>query len=159
MLRRGKLLKNIERKFFYFHLSFTIGKAATNTVGPWPMLVWQSAQFTKPWSIHRGFAHWKITDDSKKVDSAIGNWFQIFSSHLCQSLYDWKPKAQSKLCVPLAFKFLMANYCTRWYGIFKGLSQDGGCAEFSKNLCASLFNKYLSIEPNFGRNHLAGQYL
>jgi hypothetical protein len=39
MREAGKLLKNIERQFFYFHLSFTIGKAATNTVGPWPMLV------------------------------------------------------------------------------------------------------------------------
>jgi hypothetical protein len=26
----------------------------------------------------------------------------------------------------------MANYCIRWHGIFKGLSQDGGRAEFSK---------------------------
>ncbi len=55
--------------------------------------------------------------------------------------------------------FLIANYCTRWNYKFKGLSQDGGRADFSKNLRASLFYKYLSNEPNFGRIHLARQYL
>jgi hypothetical protein len=44
-------------------------------------------------------------------------------------------------------------------GIFKGLSQGGIREEFSKNLRASLFNEDLSNEPNFGRIHLAGQYL
>ncbi len=32
-------------------------------------------------------------------------------------------------------------------------------ADFSKNLLASLFNDDLLNEPNFGRIHLAGQYL
>jgi len=41
----------------------------------------------------------------------------------------------------------------------KGLSQDGGWADFHKNLCASLFNKYLSNEPYFSQIHLANQYL
>ncbi len=41
----------------------------------------------------------------------------------------------------------------------KGLSQDGGQADFSKNLRTSLFNKGLSNEPNFGRIHLVGQHL
>jgi hypothetical protein len=54
----------------------------------------------------------------------------------------------------------MANYCIRWRGIFKGLSDDGGRADFSKkNRRASSFNKDLSNEPNFGRIYLAGQYL
>ncbi len=35
----------------------------------------------------------------------------------------------------------------------------GGSRIFPKNLRASLFNDDLSNEPNFGRNHLAGQYL
>jgi hypothetical protein len=35
----------------------------------------------------------------------------------------------------------------RWRGIFKGISQYGGRADFSKNLRASLFNKYLLNEP------------
>ncbi len=42
---------------------------------------------------------------------------------------------------------------------FKGLAQSGGREDFSKNLCASLFYKGLLNEPNFGRVHLAGQYL
>jgi hypothetical protein len=44
--------------------------------------------------------------------------------------------------------------------VFKGLSQDGGQEDFSENLfCASLINKDLSNETNFGQIHLAGQYL
>jgi hypothetical protein len=43
--------------------------------------------------------------------------------------------------------------------ILKGLSQDGGRVDFSKNLHAAVFNKYLSSEPDFARIHLAGQYL
>jgi hypothetical protein len=35
----------------------------------------------------------------------------------------------------LGINFRIANSCTRWR--FTGLSQDGGQAEFSKNLCAS----------------------
>ncbi len=35
----------------------------------------------------------------------------------------------------------------------------GGAGGFSKNLHASLFSDDLSNEPNFGRIHLAGQYL
>ncbi len=31
----------------------------------------------------------------------------------------------------LAIKCLMANYCIRWRGIFKGFSHDGGWADFS----------------------------
>ncbi len=34
-----------------------------------------------------------------------------------------------------------------------------GRADFLKTFCASLFNEDLSNEPNFGRIHLAGQYL
>jgi hypothetical protein len=42
-----------------------------------------------------------------------------------------------------------ANSCKGWREIFKWLSQDGGRADFSKNLRASLFNKALSNEPLF----------
>ncbi len=59
----------------------------------------------------------------------------------------------------LAIRYQIANSCTRLRGIFEGLSQNGLWADFSKNLRASLFNKGLSNEPNFGRIHLAGQYL
>ncbi len=54
-------------------------------------------------------------------------------------------------------RILIANSCTRCRWIFKRLSQDGGWADFSKNLHVSLF-KYPSNEPNFSRIHLAGQY-
>ncbi len=59
----------------------------------------------------------------------------------------------------LAIGILIAKSCMRWREIFKGFSQDGGRADFSKNLRASLFNKYQSNEPNFSRIHLGGQYL
>jgi len=55
----------------------------------------------------------------------------IFSSRICQSLYDVKPKAQSELCAQLAVRFLIANYCKRCRCNFKGVSQDGGQADFS----------------------------
>ncbi len=42
---------------------------------------------------------------------------------------------------------------------FKGLSLDGGRADFAKKLRNASFNKDLSNEPNFDRIHLAGQYL
>ncbi len=64
-----------------------------------------------------------------------------------------------RLSAHLAIESLIANYCMSWRGIFKGLSQDGGWADFSKNLCDTSFYKDLSNEPNFGLIHLAGQYL
>jgi hypothetical protein len=42
---------------------------------------------------------------------------------------------------------------------FKGLVQDGGQAEFSKTLRASLFYKDLSNDTIFSQIHLPGQYL
>jgi hypothetical protein len=59
----------------------------------------------------------------------------------------------------LEIRFLIAKGRSRCCRIFKGLSQDGGWADFSKNVRASLFNKGLSNEPNFGQIHLAGQDL
>ncbi len=57
-------------------------------------------------------------------------------------------------------KSLFRNWpLIRWRGIFKGLSQDGGRANFLKNLCNTSFNKDLSNEPTFGLIHIAGQYL
>jgi hypothetical protein len=38
----------------------------------------------------------------------------------------------------MGIRILLANSCTRWRGTFKGLSQDGGLTDFSKNLRASL---------------------
>jgi hypothetical protein len=58
------------------------------------------------------------------------------------------------------FPIVRSNYCTRWRYNFKGPSQDGERPVFSKiKHRSSLFNDDLSNEPNFGRIHLAGQYL
>ncbi len=76
------------------------------------------AQFTKVRSIHRGFYKWKMKDDNKKGYSSIGNWYEIFSSGICKSLYDVKPNVQSEPYAPyhgqLAIKCLVATYCMRW---------------------------------------------
>jgi hypothetical protein len=114
-------------------------------------------------SIHWGFYKWKIKDDDQK--SLLRNWQLIqnfFTAHL-PILVRCKIKgAVGAVCAftaQLVFRYLITHYCTRWRCNFKGPSQDGGRADISKNLCASLFNKYLSNEPNFGRIQLAGQYL
>jgi hypothetical protein len=39
----------------------------------------------------------------------------------------------------MAIRFQIAKSFMRWCGIFKGLSQDGGRPDFSRNLHASLF--------------------
>ncbi len=45
----------------------------------------------------------------------------------------------------LAIRILiLPNSWKRWRGIFKELSQDGVQADYSKNLHASLFHKYVS---------------
>ncbi len=59
------------------------------------------------------------------------------------------------LTAHLDIECLMDNYCMRWRGIFKGLSQDGGRADFSKKPSLTL-NKDPSNEPNYD---LTGQYL
>jgi hypothetical protein len=68
-------------------------------------------------------------------------------------------KAQSEWCAP---------YCAfgQWPIIvldgaesLRGFHSMGDERIFLKNRCASSFNKDLSNEPNFGRIHLAGQYL
>ncbi len=49
----------------------------------------------------------------------------------------------------LVIRILIANICTRWRWIFKGLSQDGGQADFSRHFRASHFNDDLSNVPTF----------
>ncbi len=117
------------------------------------------AQFRKVMSMHRGFYKWKMKDGSKKICSAIGNWYRIFPSRICQSLYDVKPKAQSEQCVPfcqLAIRCPITNYCMRWRCNFKGWVTGGF---FLKTSAPLSLNDDLTKEPNFGWIHLAGQYL
>ncbi len=55
------------------------------------------------------------------------------------------------LTAQLAIRCLVASYCTRWR--CNWVLTGWGTGGFSINLRASLFNKYLSNEPNFGRIH------
>ncbi len=54
----------------------------------------------------------------------------------------------AELWAPLAVCYQIANSRKRWRCYFKVLSQDEGRADFSKNLCALLFNDDLSNVPN-----------
>jgi hypothetical protein len=62
-------------------------------------------------------------------------------------LYDVKQKAQLELCAPLAIRFPIANYCTRWHFGFEGLAQYGGRVKFSENIRATPFNNNYQIIP------------
>ncbi len=55
-----------------------------------------------------------------------------YSYYRCQQLYVVKRRPQVELCALLAIRILIANSCTRWRWIFKGLSQNGGRANFQK---------------------------
>ncbi len=60
-----------------------------------------------------------MNDNQKKFILQLAIDTEFFSAHF-------------RLTVHLAIEGLMANYCTRGRGIFKGLSQDGRQADFSK---------------------------
>ncbi len=64
-----------------------------------------------------------------------------YSLQLSKLLYNWQLKNKEVLL------------------FFEGVLEDGGGRIFLKSFRASLFNEDLSNEPNFGRNHLVGQYL
>jgi hypothetical protein len=49
-------------------------------------------------------------------------------------LFQRRSKSDVRLTAQLAIRCISANYCMRWYCKFKGLSQDGVQADFSKNL-------------------------
>jgi hypothetical protein len=77
---------------------------------------------------------------SKKVYSAIGHWYRIFSLDICQSLYDVKPKAQSERCVRitahLPINCLIPNYWDSAESL-KGPHRTGNGRNFLKNHRAS----------------------
>ncbi len=95
------------------------------------------------------FRHWPL----------IMNFFAVYFSILVRCKTKGAGGVVCALLRICPFKCLIADYCIKWHGIYKGLSHDGGWEDFSKNPRASSFNKDLSNEPNFGRIHLAGQYL
>jgi hypothetical protein len=92
------------------------------------------------------------------LKSSLRHW-QEFPNLFFAPLPTENKRPLTELCALLTVRILIANSCTKWRCSFKGLSQDGERADFSKNLHASLFNEYLSIEPDFSRIHIAGQYL
>ncbi len=108
--------------------SFHIGKWAMVFVLLWQLRHGQFRQdslfatyCTKVRGIHRSFYKWKIKDDNQKKFILIGNWYRIFSFHICQSFYDAKPQ--------LAIRCLIAKY---W------LSQDGERPDFFLKTSAPL---------------------
>jgi hypothetical protein len=94
-----------------------------------------------------------MKDDDKK--SSFRHWQLILIVFIAPLpiLVRCKTKGAAGAVCAIAIRFLIANFCIRWRGIFKGLSQAEEGADFS--LCAALFTKYLSNEPSFGRMHLA----
>ncbi len=126
--------ENLSRK----HLEYSIEKLRTwgvfNTIAQWSMTVRQFLRnlqtrgafipaFTSEkrlMTIKKSlFRHWPL----------IMNFFVAYFSILVRC----KTKgAAGAVCALLRILPLMANYCIRWRGIFKGLSHDGGRADFSK---------------------------
>jgi hypothetical protein len=62
------------------------------------------------------------------------------------------------LCALLEIKLPIANICTRWRGVFKGLSQHGKQANFVTIFLAAPFEKNLPIYNIFCDIYLARQY-
>jgi hypothetical protein len=75
-----------------------------NTIASWQMPVRHSLRnLQRCRAFIAAFTSEKQWMMIKKVYSAIGNGYRIFSAQICQSLYDVKPKAQLERCAP---------YCT-----------------------------------------------
>ncbi len=140
-----------------------VGKLRSWGVVKWPVPVRQSLHKYK--GPEHSSRHLQVKNDgwqTIKVCSAIGNRYWFFLSRLCQSLYDVNQRCSRngvRLTVQLSIRFLIANYCTRLSPNFKGLSRDGGRADFFYKPPRLSLNDDLSNEPNFGQIHLSGQYL
>jgi hypothetical protein len=57
--------------------------------------------------------------------------FLFITVRHCLQHYEKKEKTLLDLCAPLPIAFLIADNCTSWRRIFKGISQDVGRAHFS----------------------------
>jgi hypothetical protein len=145
----GTLVLNLFFSFPNLQLYLSLSKlqkldlSASSAFGNWKrnnlrQFVNTTAQVTNVRSINSGFYKWKTIDDNQK--SSFRNGLLIsnfFIAHLW-ILVRYKTKGAvgvvSTYCAfaHLAIECLMANYCTRWRRIFKGLSHDGGRVEFSK---------------------------
>jgi hypothetical protein len=107
-------------------------------------------------TVCRGFSNCKWTGGSTKRIGKLSAAFEI-ADHKCPLSLQSNEVHSLVGNSLVGNSFLNCQQLLKWRGIFKGLSQDGGWADFSKNLPASLFNKSLSNGPIFGRLLLTGQ--
>ncbi len=109
-----------------------MAKGVTKTIAQ--MSIAEGSSF---WSLDRRIYDCKLRNEKKRFNPS-GN---EYSPQLSKLLCNWQFKNKEAL-----------QY-------FEGLSKDRGGRIFLKTFRASLFNEDLSNEPNYGRIHLAGQYL
>ncbi len=93
-------------------------------------------QFTNACSIHSGFYQWRMIDDNQKMfipHLAIKyDFFHSAFVNPCMIQNQRRSQSGVRLTANLPIQCIMGNYCTRWRHCFKGLSLDGGRADFSK---------------------------
>ncbi len=78
-----------------------------------------------------------MDDNQKKFIPQLAIDTEYFHSAFvnpCMMKNQRRSQSGVRLTAHFPVKCLIANYCMRWRGIFKGLSQDGGRADFSKKL-------------------------
>jgi hypothetical protein len=76
-----------------------------------------------------------MIDDNKKKfipHLAIENDFYSAFVNPCMMLNQRRSQSGMRLTAHLAIECIIGNYCTRWCPCIKGLSLDGGRADFSK---------------------------
>ncbi len=121
-------------------------------------------KFTNACSIHSTFYQWRMIDDNqKRFIPQLAIETELFhSAFVNPCMIENQRRSQSGVRLAAAhlhIECIMGNLCTRWRHCFKGLSLDGGQADFSKKPRDASFTKDLSNEPTFGRIHLARQNL
>ncbi len=135
------------------HLENKEMEAFFRTIAPWPIPRRQSLSNCN----YNGADHsprlFQVKNDQLAID------FELFHRAFANPCTNQRRSQRGvRLNAQLIVRCLIAIYCVRWHctGNFKGLSQNGRQADFSINLCASLYNDDLSNEPYYGQIHLAG---
>ncbi len=80
----------------------------------------------------KALRYWQLRDDACEL-------YRLHAETSANAPRFSYPYDAMNFMAALAIRILIANSCTRWRWIFKGLSQDGGWTDFAENLCASLF--------------------
>jgi hypothetical protein len=102
--------------------------------------------------------HWELSKEWLTDLGTSSNTLAALQREREAQLRLWKSRHTKMPPIPmalwifipaLAICFQIANSCIKWRCNFKGLSQQRGRADFSKNLRASLSNGDQSNEPNF----------